>query len=63
MLDVPARQLLLDRLGMRVLDLPEKLSGREQFVAPDAFADVNAVDPEIPELAHDLRACRIVAAE
>ena len=62
-LDVPARQLLLDRLGMRVPDLPEKLSGREQFVAPDAFAHVNAVDPEIAELAHDLRARRIVTAE
>ena len=63
-LNLPRGQLHVDRLAARrVLQLPEELRERQQLVARDAGADVDAVDAKIGQLAQDLRLRFAVLAE
>ncbi len=64
MLNVPRRQLDLERLAGRCLfELPQELGQREQFRPRDAGPDVDAVDAEVRQLAENLDLRLAVLAE
>src|SRR5581483_11833311 len=62
--DLMLRELRFERPALRTfLELPQERRHPPQFLAVDAFLDVDAVDPQVGQLLDDLRVGLLVATE